>query len=98
MSGVPKLSRRTRWAVPAGALVITGAVMAGSLITVAQAAPVLPSRTPAQLLVAAAQDKGPALYGSVLETASLGLPSLPGTRSRSGTRGLSTTGWRCQRR
>lgn len=90
MSGVPKLSRRTRWAVPAGALVITGAVMAGSLITVAQAAPVLPSRTPAQLLVAAAQDKGPALYGSVLETASLGLPSLPGTGSPTSIMSLLT--------
>jgi outer membrane lipoprotein-sorting protein len=90
MSGVPKLSRRARWAVPAGALVVTGAVMAGSLITVAQAAPVLPPRTPAQLLVAAAQDKGPALYGSVLETASLGLPSLPGTASPTSIMSLLT--------
>jgi outer membrane lipoprotein-sorting protein len=81
MSGLPKLSRRTRWAVPAGALVVTGAVMAGSLISGAQAAPSLPSRTPAQLLAAVAQDQGPALYGSVLETASLGLPSLPGNSS-----------------
>jgi outer membrane lipoprotein-sorting protein len=81
MSGLPKLSRRARWAVPAGALVVTGAVMAGSLISGAQAAPSLPSRTPAQLLAAVAQDQGPALYGSVLETASLGLPSLPGNSS-----------------
>jgi outer membrane lipoprotein-sorting protein len=81
MSGLPKLSRRTRWAVPAGALVVTGAVMAGSLISGAQAAPSLPSRTPAQLLAAVAQDQGPALYGSVLETAALGLPSLPGNSS-----------------
>ncbi|MDQ2812216.1 MAG: DUF2092 domain-containing protein [Actinomycetota bacterium] len=81
MSDLPKLSRRTRWAVPAGALVVTGAVMAGSLISGAQAAPALPSRTPAQLLAAVAQDQGPALSGSVLETASLGLPSLPGNRS-----------------
>jgi len=64
--------------------------MAGSLITVAQAAPVLPPRTPAQLLVAAAQDKGPALYGSVLETASLGLPSLPGTASPTSIMSLLT--------
>ena len=82
MSGLPKLSRGARWAVPAGALVVTGAVMAGSLISVAQAAPSLPSRTPAQLLAAVAQDQGPAFYGSVLETASLGLPSLPGNRDR----------------
>src|ERR1017187_2527261 len=90
MSGVPKLSRRARWAVPAGALVVTGAVMAGSLITVAQAAPVLPSRTPAQLLAAVGQDQGPALYGSVLETASLGLPSLPGTSSPTSITSLLT--------
>ena len=50
MAGVPKLSRRARWAVPVGALVVTGAVMAGSLISVAQASPGLPPRTPAQLL------------------------------------------------
>ena len=81
MSDRPKLSRKVRWAVPAGVLVVTGAVMAGSLISGAQAAPALPSRTPAQLLAAVAQDQGPALYGSVLETASLGLPSLPGNAS-----------------
>jgi hypothetical protein len=82
--------RRARWAVPAAALVITGGVMAGSLISVAQAAPSLPSRTPAQLLAAVAASQGPAqgpaqepaqepaLTGTVVETASLGLPSLPG--------------------
>jgi outer membrane lipoprotein-sorting protein len=64
--------------------------MAGSLITVAQAAPVLPSRTPAQLLAAVGQDQGPALYGSVLETASLGLPSLPGTSSPTSITSLLT--------
>src|ERR1039457_7319873 len=90
MSGVPKLSRRARWAVPAGALVVTGAVMAGSLITVARAAPVLPSPTSAQLLAAVGQDQGPALYGSVLETASLGLPSLPGTSSPTSITSLLT--------
>jgi outer membrane lipoprotein-sorting protein len=61
-----------------GALVITGGVMAGSLVSVAQAAPSLPSRTPAQLLAAVAQGQGPELSGTVVETASLGLPSLPG--------------------
>lgn len=52
--------------------------MAGSLISVAQAAPALPSRTPAQLLAAVAAGQGPALTGTVVETASLGLPALPG--------------------
>src|ERR1700691_3067756 len=72
------IPRRARWAVPAGALVITGGIMAGSLISVAQAAPALPSRTPAQLLAAVAAGQGPALTGTVVETASLGLPALPG--------------------
>jgi outer membrane lipoprotein-sorting protein len=79
MLSVLKLSRRARWAVPVGALVVTGAVMAGSLISVAQAAPVLPPRTPAQLLAAVAQGQAPALTGTVLETVSLGLPALPDT-------------------
>jgi outer membrane lipoprotein-sorting protein len=53
--------------------------MAGSLISVAQAAPALPPRTPAQLLAEVAQDHAPALSGTVVQTASLGLPSLPHT-------------------
>ncbi len=53
--------------------------MAGSLISVAQAAPALPSRTPAQLLAGIARDRVPPLTGTVVETASLGLPSLPAT-------------------
>jgi outer membrane lipoprotein-sorting protein len=73
------LSRRARWAVPAAALAVTGSVMAGSLISVAQAAPRLPSRTPAQLLAQVAQSQPPPLSGTVVETASLGLPSLPHT-------------------
>ena len=72
-------SRRARWAVPAGALVVTGGVLAGSLISSAQAAPGLPTRTPAQLLAEVASATTPPLTGTVVETASLGLPSLPGT-------------------
>jgi outer membrane lipoprotein-sorting protein len=53
--------------------------MAGSLISVAQAAPRLPARTPAQLLAEVAAGQAPALSGTVVETASLGLPSLPHT-------------------
>jgi outer membrane lipoprotein-sorting protein len=73
------LSRRARWAVPGTALAVTGAVMAGSLMSVAQAAPALPSRTPAQLLAQVARSQPPPLSGTVVETASLGLPSLPHT-------------------
>ena len=79
MVQVAKLSRRARWAIPAGALVITGGVLAGSLISVAQASPGLPPRTPAQLLAQVGQSATPPLTGTVVETTSLGLPSLPDT-------------------
>jgi outer membrane lipoprotein-sorting protein len=80
MKHMADMSRGARWAVPAGAVVVVGGVMAGSLISVAQAAPQLPSKTPAQLLAAVAgQTTAPPLTGTVVETASLGLPSLPDT-------------------
>ncbi|MGH3232695.1 MAG: LolA family protein [Streptosporangiaceae bacterium] len=79
MVKVPSLSRRARWAIPAGALLITGGVMAGSLISVAQAAPGLPTRTPAQLLAEVADSTTPPFTGTVVETASFGLPALPAT-------------------
>jgi outer membrane lipoprotein-sorting protein len=79
MVQVPRLSRRARWAVPAGALVITGGVIAGSVISVAQAAPGLPAKTPAQLLAEVADSTTPPLTGTVVETASFGLPALPAT-------------------
>src|SRR6201996_1724359 len=79
MVQVPRLSRRARWAVPAGALVIIGACLAGSLISVAQAAPGLPVKTPAQLLAEVADSTTPPLTGTVVETASFGLPALPAT-------------------
>src|SRR5580700_1655076 len=74
-----KLPRRARWAIPAGALVITGGVLAGSLISSAQAAPGLPARTAAQLLAEVADSATPPLTGTVVETASFGLPALPAT-------------------
>src|ERR1700749_2578211 len=79
MIQAPKLSRRARWAIPAGAPVITGGVPAGSLITAAQAAPGLPGRTAAQLLGEVADSTTPPLTGTVVETASFGLPALPAT-------------------
>src|SRR5260370_37736999 len=79
MAQIPSLSRRARWAIPAGALVVTGAVMAGWLISAAQAAPGLPARTPAQLLAEVADSTPPPLTGTVVETASFGLPALPAT-------------------
>jgi outer membrane lipoprotein-sorting protein len=83
MSAIPRFSRRGRWAVPAGAVGVVAAVAAISAITVAQAAPVLPARTPAQLLAAVAGDHTapPPLTGTVVETASLGVPQLPGNEN-----------------
>lgn len=73
--------RSARWAVPAGAVAVVAAVAAGSLIGVAQAAPALPPRTAAQLLasVAGSTTPPPPLTGTVVETASLGIPQLPGS-------------------
>jgi hypothetical protein len=75
-----ELPRRARWAVPAGAVALVAVVGTASAITVAQAAPALPARTPAELLAAVAGEAGPppALTGTVVETASLGIPQLPG--------------------
>jgi len=78
------ISRRARWAVPVGAVALAGAVTAGSLISTAQASPELPLRTPAQLLasVAGGTRRRPPLTGTVVETASLGLPQLPGASNQ----------------
>jgi outer membrane lipoprotein-sorting protein len=66
--------------VPAGVVAAVAAVGIASAITVAQAAPALPPRTPAQLLAAVAGPGNvPPLTGIVVETASLGIPQLPGS-------------------
>jgi outer membrane lipoprotein-sorting protein len=72
---------RARWAVPVGAVAAVGIVVAGSVIARGQATPALPARTTAQLLAAV---DGPAalpsaMTATVQETASLGLPDLPGS-------------------
>ena len=87
-----KFSPRARWAVPAGVLAAVGAVMAGALIGTAQASPALPARTPAQLLAAVAGRTGPLppLTGTVVESAALGLPDLPGTDNPSSITTLLT--------
>src|ERR1700744_6784723 len=80
MKQLARMSRRARWAVPAGAVIGVGGVLAGSVLSVAQASPALPARTPAQLLAAlASKPQTPPLTGTVVETSSLGLPSLPRT-------------------
>ena len=90
MVAVPKLSRRARWAVPAGALVITGGVLAGSLISVAQASPGCRRAPRRSCWPRSRTPTTPPLTGTVVETASLGLPSLPGTASPTSIASLLT--------
>jgi outer membrane lipoprotein-sorting protein len=85
MAAIQRFSRRSRWVVPAGVVAVVAGVGIASAITVAQAAPALPPRTPAQLLAAVAGDRGtiPPLTGTVVETAALGIPQLPGAQNPS---------------
>jgi hypothetical protein len=80
MKLLPMTARRARWAVPAGAVAVVAAVTAASMATVAAASPVLPARTPTQLLTALASHAGtpPPMSGTVVESAALGIPQLPG--------------------
>jgi outer membrane lipoprotein-sorting protein len=87
-----KLSRRGRWAVPGGALLATGAVLAGMQLPLAQASPSLPAKTPAQLIAwVITQGQKPAeraLSGTITETASLGIPRLPGLQDQRSLLGM----------
>lgn len=77
--------------MPAGALAITGGVIAAVMMPSAQASPSLPAKTPAQLLAdVAAQSHVPAFTGSVAETTSLGLPQLPGSSNQTSLISLLT--------
>jgi hypothetical protein len=76
MKQMANLPRRARWAVPAGIVAVAGGLLAGSMVGAAAAAPPLPPRTAAQLL-ATVPGKPPPLAGTVVATASLGLPALP---------------------
>lgn len=69
--------RRAAWLVP---VVVAAAVAVGAAVesSGASATPQLAPRTTAQLLTAVAKTSTTALSGKVTETASLGLPSLPG--------------------
>ncbi len=85
------MSRRARWAVPGAAVLVAGAVIAGLQIPAAEASPNLPAKTPAQLLASLGSDaKVPPLTGTVVETASLGLPQLPQMANTSSTLSLLT--------
>ncbi len=74
------LSRRSiRWAAPAAAVLAIGAGIGVNNALSAGAAPSLPSRTAAQLLVDLQKADVPGMSGTVVQKADLGLPSLPTT-------------------
>jgi outer membrane lipoprotein-sorting protein len=62
------------------------------MVTAAAASPDLPARTPTQLLAALASHAGspPAMSGTVVESADLGIPQLPGEQSQSSILSLLT--------
>lgn len=78
-----KKARVVKWGIPvAAAAVVAAAVGAGPVIASVGGEPSLPDRTAEQLLadVARTWQHGPMpqMSGTIVETASLGLPSLPG--------------------
>jgi outer membrane lipoprotein-sorting protein len=75
MSGILQ-GRRPRWLVPVALVAAVGVAIVGRPI-VAGAAPGLPERSPAQVLAAVASAGSQPFSGTIVETASLGLPSLP---------------------
>jgi outer membrane lipoprotein-sorting protein len=72
-----------RWALPAGAVVL---IAAGSLVATrtASADSGLPPRTAAQLLVDVRTATERSLSGTVVQTANLGLPQIPGISAQAG--------------
>lgn len=72
-----RLRHRSRWVASAGVLIAVGAVLAGTVMASA-AAPVLPRRTPAQLLIDMRHAALPPAMTAVLaQSANLGFPALP---------------------
>ncbi len=87
-----RFPRQARWLAPVGVVAAVAAVTAGTLVSVAQAAPSLPRRTPAQLLadIAAAHAPAPPLTGTLQQTSGLGIPQIPGMDSQSSIASLLT--------
>jgi outer membrane lipoprotein-sorting protein len=85
------LSRHARWLVPGTAIAVTAGVVAAFAIPAAEASPVLPARTPAQLLAEISADGStPPMTGTVVESTSLGLPQLPGINNPTSLASLLT--------
>src|SRR4051794_19581905 len=81
-----KKTRAVRWGVPIAVVaVVAAAAGTGPVIAAVQGEPSLPDRTAEQLLADVARSsqtgKVPPMSGTVVETASLGLPTLPGVSS-----------------
>jgi outer membrane lipoprotein-sorting protein len=77
---------RARWALPVGVVAAAGIVV-GVSAAASAAVPSLPAKTPAQLLTELAQAAGrpvSPLTATVQQTASFGLPELPGMSQASG--------------
>ncbi|WP_066361484.1 LolA family protein [Herbidospora mongoliensis] len=80
-------ARVVRWGVPAAALlVVAGAIGAGPVIAAVQGEPQLPELTADQLLTEVGARWGgpgsmPPMSGTIVETASLGIPALPAVPS-----------------
>lgn len=79
----PLLRRRAAWAVPALTVAVVAGAVSLSSHASASAHPRLPARTAAQLLAAVQTSDATALSGTIVETARLGLPALPGADSAS---------------
>ncbi|MFF4776474.1 outer membrane lipoprotein carrier protein LolA [Microtetraspora fusca] len=86
-------TRAVRWGVPVAAVaVVAGIAAAGPVIAAAQGEPSLPRRTAAELLADAAErwqsGRLPQMSGTIVETASLGLPALPAAGGATSPLGL----------
>jgi outer membrane lipoprotein-sorting protein len=83
--------RATRWAVPAAAVVLVGGVtLAVSRTASADAG--LPARSAAQLLADVRGAAGQSLSGTVVQTADLGIPQVPGLTGQGSGGPASTSG------
>jgi len=92
-----RLHPRLRWTVPLAAVAVLTAGTAGVGLSRARADSSLGPRSAAQLLVDVQQARLAGLSGTVVQTANLGLPELPGLAGRSTELGTTLTGshtWR----
>ena len=84
-----RFNRRARWGVPAVAVIaVAGAI--GVPLMSADASPNLPARTAGQLLADVSSTQPRPFSGTVVETARLGLPAVPGQGSTTSPLALLT--------